>query len=343
MIRSLLGAVLLLSAGLAQAQTRIEVEPSAALACLQVTDGQPKEPVYPFDQYKADAPGRVVATVTLSGGTPGGDIDIQSSEGDPAFVEASRAFLRSLSAPCLKPGEKARLAYDFVFTPDRREVIWSPPKDADAVARKAMLACLRGTNGVLFDGDLLDPTLAPPYPAAARRQDLQGRVRLVMSFHSPDREPDVEVIHRPAARVFAPPIRAWAADLRLPCHKGEPFKVSLVFVYRLDGMTAYGFRPLTLTGLLSVSKGIQQRRIELDTTTMGCPFRLKVAYYQPFRPNSVGEVGGSDPRRRPLLELLAALELDLDKQGLDSVFADTADVTVPCQRLNLNAPKEKTS
>jgi hypothetical protein len=41
--------------------------------------------------------------------------------------------------------------------------------------------------------------------------------------------------------------------------------------------------------------------------------------------------------------LLAGLELDVRRGVLDSVYADTADVAVPCLRLNLNDPKEKTS
>jgi hypothetical protein len=321
-----------LAAGLAQAQTRIEPEPSPALGCLQVPDGEPVEPVYPFDQYKGGVPGRVKASVALPGGFFGNEVEILSSEGDAAFVDSSRRFLRSLSAPCLKSGEKVKLVYEFVFEPDRRTVVWASPKDDSDAARKEMAKCMRHLDGE-----------KPQYPERARRANQQGRVLATMSFNSSDGTPEVDLKHRPSAEAFAASIRQWAKGLRLPCHTGaEPLKVSMLMIYRMDGEGAYGFKPLTLTELLSVSKGIQERRLKLDTTTMGCPFNLKVTYYQPLRRNSVGEVGDTDPRRRPLLELLAGLELDLRSGALDSVYADTADIAVPCLRLDLN-PKEKTS
>lgn len=344
MVRKLVGSLLLaLCAGAAQAQARIEAEPSIALECLQVPAGEPGEPVYPFEQYKGGVPGRVKATVTLPGGLFGNEIEIQSNEGDAAFVDASRRFLRSLSAPCLKPGEKVRLAYEFVFAPDRRQVIWATPQDMDSVERAAMTSCLRTAGGVLFDGRKVDAELLPPYPSDAIRGNLQGRVRVLLTFSSPETAPAVDVLHRPSAEPFAEALREWAAGLRLPCHTGEPFRMSVIMVYRIAGSGAYGFKPLTLIDLLGLSKGIQERRLALDTTTMGCPFQLKLTYFQPQRRNVLGEVGGTDPRRRPLLELLAGLELDLRRAALDSVFADTADIAVPCLRINLNDPKEKTS
>lgn len=321
-----------LAAGGALAQTRIELAPPAALDCLQVPAGQPVEPVYPFDQYKGGVTGRVQAAVTLQGGRLANDIDFLTSEGDSAFVEASRQFLRSLSAPCLQPGEKIRLVYDFVFEPDRRKVVWAGPSAPEDPARANMAKCVRHSDG----------EKNPRYPPIAQRNDLQGRLFAIMTFSAPDTAPAVELFNRPAAAPFSREVRAWMAQLRMPCHSGAPVRTSTVFIFRLDGDT-FGFRPLTLMELLSVSKGIGGRRLELDTTAMGCPFSLKLAYLQPLRRNAVGEVGGNDPQRRPLLELLAGLELDLPRNALDSVFADTADIAVPCIRLNLNDPKEKTS
>lgn len=334
-MRRLIGflAVVLL-AGLARAQTRIEPAPSAALDCLQVPAGQPVEPVYPFDQYKGRVPGRVKATVALPGGLFGNDVEILSSEGDDAFIDASRRFLRSLSAPCMKSGEKVKLVYEFVFQPDERKVVWASPRDSDDGERRALTKCVGHTEGAK----------SPPYPERARRNEQQARVYGVMTFTSADSAPEVELFHRPSASVFASSIREWAAKLRMPCHPGGgPVGTSALFIYRLEGLGAYGFKPVTLPQLLSLGKGIRESRLELDTTKMGCPFDLKVTYYQPSRRNAVGEVGDTDPRRRPLLELLAGLELDMRSDALDSVFADTADVAVACLRLNLNDPKEKTS
>ncbi len=332
--RSLLLLAGLLLAASAGAQVRIELAPPAALECLQVPTGEPVEPVYPFDAYKAGEAGRVKATVSLPGGLFGNEVEIQSSEGAAAFVDAAKKFLRSLSAPCLKKGEKVTLQYEFVFKPDDRKVIWGSPTEATDETRRSEVKCIGH----------VDKVKSPPYPERARRSLQQGRVYGLMTFHSADAPPEVELLHRPAAESFAPSITSWAAGLRMPCHAGRgPVRTGVLFIYLMEGEGRYGFKALTLPELLGVSKGIRERRLQLDTTAMGCPFDVKLTYYQPLRRNSVGEVGDSDPRRRPLLELLAGLELELRSNSLDSVFADTADVAVPCVRINLNDPKEKTS
>ncbi len=327
------GLLALLVVTAARAQVRIELAPPAAIDCLQVAAGEPTEPVYPFDQYKERVAGRVRASVTLTGGSSPNGIEILSQEGDAPFAESSRRFLRALSAPCMKSGETVTLVYDFVFRPDLRTVVWSGPEREGDAARRAMTRCVQHLEGLPH----------PPYPDEAKRSNQQGRVLGRMTFSSADSEPEVELWHRPSARIFRPAIQRWAARMRMPCHQGAPVTTEVVFVFRFVDEGAYGFKPLTLVNLLGLSKGIRERRLELDTTTMGCPFQLKWSYQRPLLRNAVGEVGDSDPRRRPLLELLAGLELNLQDAALDSVFADTADVAVPCIRLNLNDPKEKTS
>ena len=322
-----------LAAGGALAQTRIELAPPAALDCLQVPAGQPVEPVYPVDQYKGGVTGRVQAAVTLQGGRTANDIELLTSEGDLAFVGASRQFLRSLSAPCLQRPAR-RFGWSTTLSSNQIDArcVWAGPRAPEDPAQTDMAKCVRHSGG----------EKNPRYPPIAQRNDLQGRLFAIMTFSAPDTAPAVELFNRPAAAPFSREVRAWMAELRMPCYSGAPVRTSTLFTFVLDE-GAYGFRPLTLSELLSVSKGIGERRLELDTTTMGCPFSLKLTYYQPLRRNAVGEVGGSHPERRPLLDLLAGLELDLSRNALDSVFADTADVAVPCIRLNLNDPKEKTS
>jgi hypothetical protein len=323
----------LLAAGQAQAQDRIEPEPSPALGCLKVRDGAPDEPVYPFDAYKGGLSGKVRAQVTLPGGLFGNAVNIVAREGDDAFVEAARSYLRSLQAPCLKRGETATLSYEFIFRPDGRQVVWGMPSEVAEAKHQALRDCIRHER----------PGSAIVYPDRARREAVEGRVLAILTFSSAEGPPEIEFLNRAQTRVFLPGVRDWALGQRMPCHPGgEPIMLRQQFVFRLEGAGAYGFKPLTLRDVLAVTKGIRERGLVLDTTTMGCPFDVKVQYLQPLRRNVVGEVGASDPRRRPLLDFLAGAELQLREDMLDAVFADTADVAVPCLRIKLN-PQEKTS
>jgi hypothetical protein len=322
----------LLAAAHAHAQSAIQPEPSPALGCLSVADGAPREPEFPFDQYKAGQAGRVVAAVTLPGGLFGNRIEILLSEGDPAFVAATRSYLQALKAPCLKRGETATLKYDFVFQRDRRQVVWSLPSDALEEAQKPLATCVRHEKA----------GSTPEYPQRARRDWIAGRVLGLLRFTSADGPPSVELLHRPSAKVFDAAILDWAAGLRMPCHPGGTVTVSQTYNFRFEGDHAFGFKALTLTQLLASGKGMRKRELALDTTAMGCPFQLKLTYYQPLRRNDIGEVGQPNPERRPLLELLAGLELDLNEELNDSVYADTAEVDVPCVKINLK-PKEKSS
>jgi hypothetical protein len=116
-------------------------------------------------------------------------------------------------------------------------------------------------------------------------------------------------------------MRAHALHLRMPCHPGTgPITGHWTFEYPFEGVDRYGFKGLTFPQLLAATKGIRQQR-------------------RPRWHNLVGEVGSSDPARRPLLEWLEDVEFDLPPELLDSVHGDQARVAIPCIRLNLT-PKE---
>lgn len=325
-------ACALLAVGAARAQSALKVEPTPALGCVQVKEGAPAEPEYPFDQYKAGQPGRVTATVTLPGGLFGNRIEIVSSEGGPAFVEATRAYLRGLRAPCLKDGQSATLKYEFVFNRDQRQVHWARPSDAEAEDRRLFAKCVVHKT----------PGSVPEYDLAARLREAEGRVFGVLHFDSADAPPRVELLRRPSSAVFDAAIMRWAAGLRMPCHPGGEVITTQSYTFMLEGNGQFGFKPMTLLELLSAVKGVRDNGLQMDTREMGCPFQLKFSYYQPLRRNAVGEVGDSDPARRPLLEWLAGAELVLSDKMLDAVFADTAELTVPCVKINVK-PKEKRS
>jgi hypothetical protein len=79
--------------------------------------------------------------------------------------------------------------------------------------------------------------------------------------------------------------------------------------------------------------------LDFDTRQMGCPFEVDFHYRQPRLRNRIGEVGETNAARRPLLEWMESIVLDLPSNSLDSVYGDSTRITVPCARIDLK-PKE---
>jgi hypothetical protein len=307
----------------------VDLLPSAASRCLQPPAEERGLPEYPFAAWKNGEKGRVKVELefTIPDGRP--RVRVLESDGPSSMVDAVETHLRSYRVPCLTPADApARLQIEFVFRPDDRQVLWSRPVDADATQRRKSLQCVRHTSG----------EKAPAYPMDALRRELQGRVLVKLRFVAPDKPPIAEVYARPSAKPLADAVDSWVQGYRMPCLDGASADGIWSFVYRIEG-EAFGFKPLDLLQFMGVVSGIDKQRIGFDTSAMGCPFELRLQYRQPFTVNLVGEVGASDPARRPLIEWLQAAQLNLSRRSLDAVFADFTTITVPCVKINLK-PKE---
>jgi hypothetical protein len=224
------------------------------------------------------------------------------------------------------------LLQDYLFKPLEERVNFGPARDADPERLAALKACLQAP-----------PQKVPSYPARALQREIQGRVHGKLTFKAPDQAPEIELLHQPAAQVFAAPVQKWAQAYRLPCFepgRDQPFSASAVFVYKLEG-SEFGFKPLTLLDFMSRVRGISEQTIRFDTTGMACPFDVRLLYLMPGSPNVVGVRGEYRPEREPLLQWLRSAELSLPRESLDRVYADHADIGVPCIKLDLK-PKEKT-
>jgi hypothetical protein len=322
---------LLLLAGAAPAWAQLTtLAPSAAVACLTPAADQRGVPEYPPMQLKAGTPGRVVASVTFKGTdwSPGPTISIEKQEGAEAFVEAVKTHLRTLRVPCLPRDGQATLTFDFVFNPQSQRVYWNEPVDAADDGRRTLLKCAKNPN----DEE------KPSYPEVAQREMRQGRIWAEVRFDSADQPPQFKLFHRPSATPLAISVERWLKSRRLPCFQGEPLNAHIQFTFLIEG-SVFGFKPLGLMQYMAFVKDIQSQRIAFDTHNMGCPFELRLRYLQPERANLVGEVGERHPARQPLLEWLATTTLSARGQTLDSLYADTADIMVPCVKIDIK-PKE---
>ena len=328
-MRSSVAFVLAVLAGAALAQAP-ELQPSAAQQCLTHTAGKDAQPDYPIAEFNQNIGGRVQVELVFSRPDRAPEVTILMQEASQNIVDAALEHLRGLRVPCLIVGSApVRLKQDFIFAIDRRQVHWSDAVDSDLQGRAALPGCVTHASG----------SIRLDYPAWAQRRHLQGRVLARARFINATDAPEIDVFARPYAQELADEVKRWLRGARLPCHEGTPLAVLWTYEFVFEG-DRYGFKDLSFQQFLVRAKGIQSQAISFDTTTMGCPFDLRLQYRQPTMRNAVGELGPSNPARRPLLQWMAGTELELSGKSLDSVFGDSAKITVPCLKIDLN-PQEK--
>jgi hypothetical protein len=307
-------------------------EPSAVVECLSPPPELRGAPEYPFEQWKFHEKGRVKVALEFTAPDRRPSVEVLEREGHLDFVDAVGEHVRTLRVPCLTATQTpARLVIEYIFKPDQREVLYTPPSDADDKRRNAQLACLTHVSG----------EKKPDYPRLALERKQQGRVLLHMRFDAADRPPEFEVYTGLGLPYLKSAIKRWAQGYRLPCQTGGPVSASIHFVFILEETGGYGFKDITFLQYLRGVKGLKQTTLDVDTNTMGCPFDLSLQYLMPGLPNRVGEIGSRDPARRRLIAWLARSELDVSDEALNSIYADEVRFTVPCVKIDLK-PKEKT-
>jgi hypothetical protein len=309
---------------------QVDVPVSEAARCLTVREGAAEAPDYPFDAYKSGERGAVQVLLEFDAADAPPKLTVQENVGGPEFVGAVRKHARDLRVPCLKPGDgPARLIRDYVFRPDDRQVHWHRSVDADAGARFDAWGCVKHQRG----------EDKPDYSREARLNEVQGRVVAEIRFEGPDSAPVVKIHARPSARLLAQAVESWLSQTRMPCYPGRPVTVNVTYVFMFHGESAFGFRNLPFTALVGSTVGIDRQRLQFDTTRMACPFEVDFNYRRPQLRNRIGEVGDRHPERRPLLEWMETIELQVRGRSLDSIYGDTTRITVPCIRIDLK-PKE---
>lgn len=321
-----LAAVLLGAPMLVAAQAPI-IEPSAALGCLKPAREQRGTPEYPFDAWKLNRGGRVEVELSFSAPDRAPAVKVLSREGSDSFVDAVRDHVRAFRLPCIDRGiSQGRLVFDYTFKPDDRKVAVADPTDPDHDARREQLACLTHSSG----------QKGPEYPPLARREGIQGRLHIELEFDAADKPPAFKVYSATGRGPLHRALEEWVPGYRLPCFVGPaPVKTSVQYVYVLD-RDSYGFKPLEFMQFLSAVKGIRQQKVSFDFNQMGCPFDVRLTYLQPHRANKVGQLDNHDPTRLPFIEWLQQVQLDLRPALLESVYADSTTLTIPCTRINLN-------
>ena len=279
--------------------------------------------------------GRVLVELSFGGPDLAPAVQVLEQSGDESLVQAVKAHVSAFRVPCAEAlALPVRLRQDYAFVPDKGKVMWTTPADEADAARRRVLKCMASKDGSKY----------PEYPDWARRAGVQGRVLAKLRFTGPDLPPEVTVhaASRDVQQLAKQSVKPWAEDMRLPCMEGFAVEGLISFLFRIEGDRPFGFRNTDFLSFLRMSKNLEQPGAVFDTQAMGCPFDVAIYYLQPYYPNRVGEVQAAHPSRRPLLEWLSTLVLNLNREQQDAVAGDTVRFTVPCIKIDFN-PKEKTS
>jgi hypothetical protein len=312
----------------------VQLAPSRVVECLTPPAAQRGQPEYPPELNKSGEGGRVLLELVFTGADRAPEVKLFEPKVENGLVQAVKAHVAAFRVPCAEAADlPVRLRQEYVFQPGS-PVLWTTPTDEAAAARARVLKCMAANDG----------SKHPEYPAWARRVGAEGRVLAKLRFTGPELPPEV-TLHassRAVTGLAEDAVLPWAAKLRLPCIEGAAIETFIRFVFRMEGGQAFGFRDTTFFSFLRSARNLEQPGAVFDTTTMACPFDLTLIYRQPYFPNQVGERDAAQASRRPLLEWLSALVLDLKPGQQDAVTGDTVTFTVPCLKIDLT-PKEKTS
>ncbi len=307
------------------------IEPSAALRCMTPSADLRGTPEYPFQAFKLDQAGRVKVTLSFADAQSAPQVQVDEAEGGDEFVEEVRKHVRLLRVPCHGSGAlPSQVNMEFVFRPDARQVYWAESSLQEDQRQRAAVGCLRHVSG----------DTKPHYPLLALNQEMQGRVLARVTFRNREGAPDVEIVGLSRLARLNNSVEEWTHGYRLPCLDGPPVTVTYVYAFVIEG-NSYGFRPgLTLRHVLSLAKGLKATGMRLDTTTMACPFDLRLTYLQPMQLNNVGEVGNVVPTRQPLIQWMRVLQFDVPQTTQTSLFADQANIHVPCMKIDIKPQQE---
>ena len=311
------------AAGSAVAQNTT-LEPSSALQCL--TRGAAAAPTYPPDLLERKDGTTIEVELTFNAPDAAPKVKVLGDQArDDRFEDAVRAHVRAFRVPCLRPDDRSVvLRQVYVFTPnDGRKVVSSEPVDERSKAHWAKLDCM---SHVL-------KMKQPDYPDDARRADSQGAVLVHLRFTKPDAPPEVRVLAA-ADKFLRREVEAYTAGLRLPCLDGDEISINRTFLFEIVGGGRTVFKDTTLQQLLASARNLATP-VYFDFGSMGCPFDVRLTYNQPYLPNGVGELLTANPARKPFLDWLTRLTLNLDEKTNLRVVGQQMNISVPCGSLDL--------
>jgi hypothetical protein len=120
----------------------------------------------------------------------------------------------------------------------------------------------------------------------------------------------------------------------MPCLRNGPVEAIRAYQFVIAGGARAVLRDAPLADLLASATDLKTPAF-FDFDSMSCPFDLRLSYHRPFAENDVEQLDTAVAARRPLLEWLEGLTLDLGNTPSEKVFGNSLIVTVPCGKLDL--------
>ena len=252
------------------------------------------------------------------------------NNGGPAFASTVTDHVSNYRLPCLPSGGSFIGLQEFRFAIEERisSVHGSQTRHVDGYLKlpPECLTQIRQVAPPIFPAD-------DPYQSART----PGTVVVRLKFSAPDTAPEVTIVFDGGRRRLREAVRNSVIRYRMPCLlPGEtPFSARQTFSFRIDGADTTELVPkMSLVQLLSLVKNLKQQTVRFDLTTMGCPFEIRLAPFQPYATNDVSEVGSSDPGRREFIEWLRNVTIDLPPHVMKSAIGEPTTVSVPCALLD---------
>ena len=306
----------------------VVLAPTDAQACLSPAEAKRERPVYPAEELRLKDGHTVHAEFVFDAPDSRPAVEILDGNSVGPYENAVRDYARQLRVPCMKPGAApVHLRQDFVFEPnDGRKVVWTAATDAADAHRRELLKC--GTWPKGRDGYIR-------YPTSALQERLQGIVVVKLRFVDPAAAPELTIIDDAGSGAFVNALRPYVEQMRVPCLQQEPVEFHMFFKFQIPGR---GESKLVLKDLdLQTYLGIVSSAppAYFDTSTMGCPFDVRLKFRQPFEPNGIAELEQDVPARHAFLDWLAALKLDIEPARAKQLFGQVSTIHVPCVKLDI--------
>lgn len=283
-------------------------------------------PEYPEELLQRKDGGRVRVELAFADAQSRPRVRVLEPETFGELTDSVKRHVSALRIPCMPAGaEPVRLVLEFDFTPgDGRRVTSRPPRDLAELERRRQMACMTRITG----------PARPQYPEDAQRDGLEGNFLMRLRFTSATAPPEHSFVAGPAHRLLRDELARFVQGYRLPCIGGEPVEGEILFHYRIEGGARTLVKDMPLLTLLRAAEHVP-RPARFDLDALGCPFDVRVDYYQPHMANVVRELGSSNPARQELLDWMGEIRLRLDAPTALALLGERFTVTVPCGKVDL--------